>query len=906
MGKGTVVGGALLVLVFGLVGPVFSSGDRLSIPSIPDTLRPFVQQVLSSQPGDVFVVLKNGLTVLVHPKLQNDVVSAQVLVRAGLIYEGKYRGSGISHYLEHVLSGGSTRSFTEAQAKERLQAIGGESNAFTSYDRTGYYINSSSKHWKDSLDLLLSYVTESILDPQEVAREKSVIQQEIKMGENNPGSELWKLYMNTAYRNSPVRDPIIGYEEVFLKLDRDALEDYYSRRYHPENMVVVVSGRVDPWKVIEFVYTKTKDFRRKVETALPGTTEPPQVSPRRQERELPIVRLTQAILGFPSVDLHHPDLYALDVLALLLGQGESCNLVCRLKDRENQVLSVSATNWTPSYVHGQFMVNVTLPPQNWPQAISIIHDEMDRFKREPVKPKELEKAKKSIIAQHICGKESSHARGSSLAVSYLETGDPYFEETYVDGIRRVTAEEVRRVARRYLDRGRMNVAATHPPGGEKAAQSAPVAPATAADDPPVRFAELPNGLRTLLKRDASLPRVTIQLYGLGGLSLEGSQRPGISAFTASLLTAGTGKRNKMDILRAIEDVGGTIESKSDNNSYHIAVKVLKEDLDVALDIVADLVRNARFPESEIEKKRTETLMALRRLDENWQSEVLRLFKRNYFQQSSYGQDRLGTEESVGSFSRREILSFYRKMVNPRHSVLAVYGDLDVEKTSRTVREKFQGWRGVQATLPPWPDETRPLTADRLVEKKNEKTSAALFIGTNGLAVDSEDRPILDVLDAVLSGRGSPCGRLFDALRGKEDLVYVVSGFPFYGRKAGYFGVLTQTTPSNLEKVQEIVLENLRKMAREPISPEDLQSAKDTIHTSQALQMESLDAQARTAALNEVLGLGWDHEDRYMQRVQAVTAEEVQQLARELFSNTLIVRTIPQAAGETPPSTARLK
>jgi len=353
-------------------------------------------------------------------------------------------------------------------------------------------------------------------------------------------------------------------------------------------------------------------------------------------------------------------------------------------------------------------------------------------------------------------------------------------------------------------------------------------------------------------------------------------------------------------------VGGTIESKSDNNSYHIAVKVLKEDLDVALDIVADLVRNARFPESEIEKKRTETLMALRRLDENWQSEVLRLFKRNYFQQSSYGQDRLGTEESVGSFSRREILSFYRKMVNPRHSVLAVYGDLDVEKTSRTVREKFQGWRGVQATLPPWPDETRPLTADRLVEKKNEKTSAALFIGTNGLAVDSEDRPILDVLDAVLSGRGSPCGRLFDALRGKEDLVYVVSGFPFYGRKAGYFGVLTQTTPSNLEKVQEIVLENLRKMAREPISPEDLQSAKDTIHTSQALQMESLDAQARTAALNEVLGLGWDHEDRYMQRVQAVTAEEVQQLARELFSNTLIVRTIPQAAGETPPSTARLK
>ena len=169
-------------------------------PALPPAAKELVQRTLSSKPGDLFVVLKNGLTVLIRSQTESDVVSAQVFVRAGSIYEGKYLTAGISHYLEHVLSGGSTRSFTETEAKERLERFGGATNASTSFDRTVYYINTSTEHWKEALDLLLSYVSESTLDPQQVLREKAVIQQEIKMGENNPGSELWKLFMKTAYR----------------------------------------------------------------------------------------------------------------------------------------------------------------------------------------------------------------------------------------------------------------------------------------------------------------------------------------------------------------------------------------------------------------------------------------------------------------------------------------------------------------------------------------------------------------------------------------------------------------------------------------------------------------------------------------------------------------------------------
>ena len=376
--------GVFLVLLFcGFTTLVQAFEIPRQSPALPPAAKELVQRTLRSKPGDHFVVLKNGLTVLLRSQTESDVVSAQVFVRAGSIYEGKYLTAGVSHYLEHMLSGGSTRSFTETEARERLERIGGATNASTSFDRTVYYINTSTEHWKEALDLLLSYVSESTLDPQQVLREKAVIQQEIKMGENDPGNQLWKLFMKTAYRISPARVPVIGYEEVFVKIDRDAIEDYYHQRYQPENIVVVLAGNVAPLEALQFIAEKTKDFTRKAEAPLVVRAEPEQVSPRWEEKELPLARLTQAMLGFPSVNLFSKDLYALDVLAILLGEGETSRLYHRLRDKENKVLSVSASNWTPAFVEGQFMISLSLDPQHWPGILEPIREEINRLKEGP-------------------------------------------------------------------------------------------------------------------------------------------------------------------------------------------------------------------------------------------------------------------------------------------------------------------------------------------------------------------------------------------------------------------------------------------------------------------------------------------------------------------------------------------
>ena len=892
--------------IFLLMLPCFFSNpqawatESLRQPQIlPDSLKRSVQQVIASKPEDLLVVLKNGLTVFIHRSTESNVVSARVLVKTGAIYEGRFLGAGLSHYLEHVVSGGTTRSFTEAEARERLKRLGGASNAYTSYDRTAYYIDTSASLWKEALDLLLSYVSECVLDPGEVKREKSVIQQEFKLGENNPQRELWKLFTATAYRAHPVGIPIIGYEEVFVQQSREDLLEYYRSKYQPQNMVVSLAGSVDPLQVLEFVVEKSDAFQRTAAPPEALPAEPEQIAPRRAEKEMESARLVSAMIGFPSVPLDHPDLYALDVLAILMGDGRTSRLYRRLKDMENKVLSVGTSSWTPDFVRGQFIVSATLPGENWPGVLEDIRDEIERLKNEPPSMRELEKAKKNVIAQQVFGNESMSARASSLARSYLATGDPYFDDKYVEGIEKVSPEEVREVARKYLDASRMNVAVIKPPAASTSAEKDPPTETTpaamGAETDGVRVKELSNGLKVLVKADNVLPMVTIQLYGLGGLFMENGDEPGLSAFTADLLTAGTKRRSKQEIAEAVESVGGNLSSGAGNNTYHVTLQVLQQDLDMALDILSDVILDATFPPEEIEKQRQETLLALHRQDENWQAEIMLLFKHEFFPDSSYGHNRLGTEASVKGFTREDLKRFRDRMARPEHSVLAVYGDVRPQEVFERIEKAFGSWEKGSGDKK---ERTKPatgprLTESRIVEKMTDKSSAALFVGAEGLSIEDEDRPVLDVLDSLLSGIGYPGGRLHEALRGKADLVYLVHAFPFYGLGTGYFGVITQTTMGNFAEVKEIIMSNLQRLRDEPVPAGEMRDAAEMAVTMHHLSLETLSSQAQSATVNEVLGLGWNYDERYPDLLRTVTAEDVQELANKLFAHTLAVEAIPE-------------
>src|SRR3954470_21427558 len=190
-------------------------------------------------------VLPNGLTLILKPDRSAALASVQVWVKTGSIHEGENLGAGLSHYLEHMLFKGTGRR-AGRDISAIVQAHGGYINAYTTFDRTVYYIDLPSEHTGVAIDLLADAVLHSTLPPEEVAKEKDVILREIAMTKDDPDNRLWDSLFSVAFREHPFRQPIIGHRDVFSAVTRDDLVGYYRARYVPNNLVVVIVGDIDP------------------------------------------------------------------------------------------------------------------------------------------------------------------------------------------------------------------------------------------------------------------------------------------------------------------------------------------------------------------------------------------------------------------------------------------------------------------------------------------------------------------------------------------------------------------------------------------------------------------------------------------------------------------------------------
>ena len=853
----------------------------------------WIDRIIPSKENDLFVVLKNGMTILIRESHASKVVSLQVLVKTGSIYEGANMGGGLSHYLEHVVSGGTTSTLTESQIQERIQAIGGATNAYTSYEHTVYFINTTKKHYREAIRLLLTYVTDCQFNETEYQREKPVIIQEFQMGENNPSRQLWSLFMKTAYRKHPIRYPVIGEKDVFLKMDKDDLISHYRRWYIPENMVVSMAGDVNREEALKTIIDLVGRIQRSENPPYVLPEEPPQLSPRSVEKSLPMARLAQAQIGFRTITLTDPDLYPLDVLAVIMGDGRTSRLYRTVRDQKGLVLGISAGSWTPAFVQGQFLISMDLPYKNLSNAIDSVWEELSDVRENLVSGDELKRAKNKVVADYIFSQESVQSQARHLTMDWVTTGNPYFSEMYVSRIKAVMPEDIRRVAQEYLKKETMTLAVIKPPQAGPETQKSVVPPSSM--QAKIEKITLPNQMTLLLKRNPSIPIVTFNFLAEGGPRFEPPDKPGLSRFMASLLTKGTKNRSKIEIAKTLEDLGGSIRSSSGNNVVSISVSALKEHFDTALDLLADVVLNPTFPGSEIEKQRRETILAIRRLDEQWTSEITRLFKRHYYRRHPYGNDVIGTVEAVQGFYDRDIRYFYESVMIPNNSVLAIFGDIDPGTVALKVEKSFRDFKPGILQRPLIEVETQNIDQDETFEVVNEKSSAAIFVGYNGLTLTDQDIPVVDVIDAIISGIGYPSGWLHDALRGGDrSLVYYVHAYPAFGIDGGYFGVIAQTTLDNYDAVLKIIVDKVALIRGKQVDEQTLRRAKDMCITMHEIGLETIAAQASSAALNEILGLGSSYDSKYPALIQKVTPADVLRVARKLFSHHLIVATKPLA------------
>jgi zinc protease len=311
-------------------------------------------------------VLPNGLTLILKPDRSAALASVQVWVKTGSIHEGTQLGAGLSHFLEHMLfKGTGKRAGREISAT--VQAHGGYINAYTTFDRTVYHIDLPSEHVDVAVDILADAVLHSTVAAEDVARERDVILREIAMTHDDPDNRLWEALFSTAFREHPYRQPIIGHRDVFAAVTRDDLYGYYRTRYVPENLVVVIVGDIDPAAAAASVGRHFGTTPRSRLVPAPVGAEPPQLAPR-EDHKYEDVELTRAVLTWPIPGLADPDAPVLDVLAAILGNGDSSILWTEVREKAGLVHAIHASSWNPG-TSGLFCVAMTQsaprPPRPW-------------------------------------------------------------------------------------------------------------------------------------------------------------------------------------------------------------------------------------------------------------------------------------------------------------------------------------------------------------------------------------------------------------------------------------------------------------------------------------------------------------------------------------------------------------
>src|SRR6266403_1466749 len=367
-------------------------------------------------------ILPNGLTIIVQEDHSAPVASVQAWCATGSIDEDQHLGAGLSHILEHMLfQGTKTRGGNEIAQK--IQNVGGYINAYTSFDRTVFWIDVPKDGVSTALDILADAMMNSTLPPQEYAKEQEVIRREFAMGFDDPDRMIGQLLFATAYQKHPYRLPVIGDIEIYNQLTQDQVIQYYKTRYSPNNLTFVVVGDVDVAKVRQQLTEFFKAYPEKSLKPIFVPEEPPQLGRREVDREF-ATELTHLSLAWRIPEVTNPDVPALDLLSTILGDGRSSRLYRRVREEAGLAFGIGAFSYTPGDP-GLFGIDATVDPKKREAAEQLVMGIVDEVKQAGVTAEELAKAKKILLSHHLGALTTMRGQASDVGSNWLLTRNLY-------------------------------------------------------------------------------------------------------------------------------------------------------------------------------------------------------------------------------------------------------------------------------------------------------------------------------------------------------------------------------------------------------------------------------------------------------------------------------------------------
>jgi zinc protease len=813
-------------------------------------------------------VLPNGLTLIVKPDHSAALASVQVWVKTGSIHEGAHLGAGLSHFLEHMLFKGTDRR-AGREISATVQAHGGYINAYTTFDRTVYYIDLPSEHVGVAIDLLADATLHSTLPADEVTRERDVILREIAMTRDDPDQRLSEGLFETAFRAHPYRYPIIGHRDVFAVVTRDDLVAYYRARYVPNNLVVVIVGAVDPAAVRAAVERHFGGTPRVRLAPVFVPDEPAQLAPRAHHR-FEEVELTRAGLAWQIPGLTHPDAPLLDLLATILGAGDSSVLWQAIREKARLVHTIDAHSWNPGS-GGLFYVSFTCDADKRLRAAAAIQRELARCAARGFTSAQIAKALRQLMVGEINTRKTMAGQAARLGAAEVVVGDLDYGRSYFERLRGATAPGLRRVLRAYLTPTRLTEVSLNPPAAVAPAVARPSGAAAPGDFTEIR---LPNGARLLLQPDRHLPNLHLRLLCQGGPLFESPAQRGATALLATLLTKDTRRRSAAAVAQFIEEVGGSFYPFAGNNSFGLAAEVLPTDVDRALTVLSEAVLTPAFQPATFATEREAQLAELLEDADDVVTVGRKIVRRKFFGDYPLAIDAQGDEAGLRALAPADLAALHRALVVASNAVLAVAGDFE----PRALRPKLQAFLAKLPQAPLAAPAARfagPAAVGEFVEQQ-PREQAVVFQAFPGPALRADDFYVGEVADELFSGMAS---RLFERVREEKGLAYFVRSARVTGLEAAMFSFFAGTAPEHAAEVLGEIEAEIARVAGGGVEEVELRRCQTRLKANRRQSLQTNSARAMNAGLNALYGLPINDWKNYDARVEAVTREVLAEFAR---------------------------
>ncbi len=386
------------------------------------------------------VVLKNGLTVIFKRKKGKAVV-IEVMVKVGSNHES-VKEKGLSHLLEHLLFEGPVKRPTISHISNEIEKIGGEFNAYTTNERTCFYVKVLKKHFATAVDVLSDIFLNSLFRKENISKEKNIVLKEIDMVHDDPKFYQWILFQKNLFKKHPCKDPTYGDKRIVKALTREAILNYFQRYYVPSNIIISLVGDVPGWRrQIEKMFVLKRGFS----PAVKKINEP--LSTRNTiKREKKNVVNTYVVLGFKTVPRNNRDCYALEVINGILGRGQSGRIFTEIRSKRGLAYDVG-TQHAAEVSFGYFAIYATINKNKLAQVQDLILAELKKLPA--VTPQELKESKDYLEGDYLLEIEDPQKVADQL-LFWEQVKDTKLMDKYINNIKKVTVNDVKRAAKKYF------------------------------------------------------------------------------------------------------------------------------------------------------------------------------------------------------------------------------------------------------------------------------------------------------------------------------------------------------------------------------------------------------------------------------------------------------------------------